>query len=126
MPARYVKPYVQRGKSDALDCGSDLRSGGSPDDAVRDNLDVGSQWICLYHARLEESGFDPGAAPGGDNMIVRAGRCSRRSSSSRAARDSWSPTNRLSDIHDETDQQLGVLPHSNCSDYRLQHFSLRL
>src|SRR5215831_9549961 len=37
MPARYVKPYVQRGKCSR--CGSDLRSGESPDDAVRDNQD---------------------------------------------------------------------------------------
>jgi len=37
-PARYIKPYVQRGKSDAR-CRSDLRSCQSPDDAVRNNQD---------------------------------------------------------------------------------------
>jgi transposase len=39
MPARYVKPYVQRGKSDALDAAA-ICEGGSPDDAVCDNQDA--------------------------------------------------------------------------------------
>src|SRR5262245_58464760 len=36
MPARYVKPYVQRGKSDALDAEAICEA---VDDAVRDNQD---------------------------------------------------------------------------------------
>ena len=39
MPARYVKPYVQRGQERCSRCGSNLRSSESPDDAVRDNQD---------------------------------------------------------------------------------------
>lgn len=35
LPPQYVKPYVKRGKSDRIRCGSDLRGDEPPFDAVR-------------------------------------------------------------------------------------------